>query len=72
MSGKKRKKQRQFLSLFLKTQLNLFFLIKHVNQRINATSHGVALSFLHPKIYNIREEWMQTKTINFLGWYTLS
>lgn len=68
----KKKEKTKAVSLFLKTQLNLFFLIKHVNQRINATSHGVALSFLHPKIYNISEGWMQTKTINFLGWYTLS
>lgn len=51
----KKKEKTKAVSLFLKTQLNLFFLIKHVNQRINATSHGVALSFLHPKIYNISE-----------------
>jgi len=56
MGKKKSQKQRQFLALplFLKMQLNLFFLIKHVNRRINATSDGVALSFLHPKIYNVR------------------
>lgn len=53
MGGKKKKVKNKGsfrpLPLFLKMQLNLFFLIKHVNQRINATSYWVALSFLHPK-----------------------
>lgn len=74
MGKKKSKKQRQFLSLplFLKMQLNLFFLIKHVKQRINATSYWAAWSVLHPQIYNVTEGRMQTRTINFTAWYTLS